>query len=122
MKVETKTERTHDIDISAEDGKTFEFATADGTTYACDGFLVSLTVDSADNLRPMQTSFFALARRINKDGAPSSRTTRMDGHNLNRLPAEVLEAVLVESERLGVKGLREDLAKIENPHIQHSDA
>lgn len=118
MRIETSVEHIHIIVLHAPDNDPFVLATRDsGTSVEVPQITVSVTTLDNGVLRPMQTSYEARGYALDKNGEPTRTARKISGSNLNRLPADVIEAIVATSEDLDVIGLRADQAKIRNPRL-----
>lgn len=121
MHVETSTEHIHTITVTATQDEPFVLATRNDEQVVVKSVVVSVTTLDDGTVRPIQTSFRAKGVALNQDGKPGRDTRRFDAGNLNRLPEDVRDAVLAETDRLGVTGLREDLVKTAK-YLRRSEA
>jgi hypothetical protein len=107
MDINVWTTRNHEIILRAATGE--QVVMTGDEDILISEVTIQLTTDVDGNLKPLQTQFVAKGLRLGADRVPTRQKRIARGHNLNRLPVEVVDKILVFADHVGVKGLREDL-------------
>lgn len=102
----------HHIVFTAPDDRPIVILMRGETRAAFRQVIVEVIADADGNVEPLKTSLSGGGYALREDGSMTGSKRTLDGGNLNRLPDFLRESILVEVEKRGVMGLREDADRV----------